>query len=660
MIADSRTTGIEVESTLQGDKVAMSIDLSQMGHIMTIMTDLYSDREMAVLREYSTNALDAHREAGQTRPIEVALPTDFKPQLRIRDYGVGLSVDDIHNIYSKYGTSTKRGTNDQVGMLGLGCKSALTYTQQFTVKSVKNGTKVAVSVGREDDGSGSMTILDTSATTDSDGTEIVIPVLRSNGFRAKAERLFRFWEPGTVLVDGKQPTSIREGAMKVTDNIIVCKDGELDENYVVMGNVPYPTKIGGREGLDVELPRDHYAVVFVPIGSVNFAPSREALMDTQTSKATLRAAAAEYKRGIAGVVERAVKNAPTHYAARQAAKDWSAFIGSGVQVTYKGEAIPTALTHPLDGTSWPRPEKGPDRGYEVTSSYYKTKTSAHWTISSNGWDDYLWVHGWDYAKLSPTQHAKLGKYMTDNGIVTDRYNRRPQVVLHPLPFPHAKWIAPERMVDWATIDAIVLPTDGSIPGYKPARKSGSFDCWIDGVWTKQVDANDFSTKHPIYYYSGPQAWWQASRYNDVFVALGGSYTLVTMPSNRRDKFLRDFPTALTVREGVAKLHADWAAKLTSDQQKALAMYDEHFSATLATLDRSKVKDPALQEAIRIAKIDLTKVLESRKVFGRAEMTFKSTAKVKNPLTEYPLFRSDELRKNADHTYWYLNAAFAAK
>ena len=43
-------------------------------------------------------------------------------------------VEDIHSIYSQYGESTKRGTNAQNGMLGLGCKSALTYTNQFTMK----------------------------------------------------------------------------------------------------------------------------------------------------------------------------------------------------------------------------------------------------------------------------------------------------------------------------------------------------------------------------------------------------------------------------------------------------------------------------------------------------------------------------------------------
>ena len=74
---------------------------------------------MAVLREVTTNALDAHVAAGVTRPSR-STPTELAPVLTIKDYGVGLSVEDIRNIFSQYGASTKRETNDQVGSLGLG------------------------------------------------------------------------------------------------------------------------------------------------------------------------------------------------------------------------------------------------------------------------------------------------------------------------------------------------------------------------------------------------------------------------------------------------------------------------------------------------------------------------------------------------------------
>jgi len=54
-------------------------------------------------------------------------------------------------VYARYGASTKRGTNDQVGAFGLGCKSAFTLGQQFVVTAVKDGQRtVALFAGGGD------------------------------------------------------------------------------------------------------------------------------------------------------------------------------------------------------------------------------------------------------------------------------------------------------------------------------------------------------------------------------------------------------------------------------------------------------------------------------------------------------------------------------
>ena len=93
------------------------------GHLMTILRDtLYSDKVLAVLREYSSNAWDAHREAGKpTLPIKITMPTDMEPTLSIRDWGLGLSPVDVFEVFTQYGASTKRDNDNAVGMLGIGC-----------------------------------------------------------------------------------------------------------------------------------------------------------------------------------------------------------------------------------------------------------------------------------------------------------------------------------------------------------------------------------------------------------------------------------------------------------------------------------------------------------------------------------------------------------
>ena len=40
-----------------------------------------------------------------------------------------------------YGESTKRGTNEQIGQLGLGSKSAFAYGDNFIINSYVKGTK---------------------------------------------------------------------------------------------------------------------------------------------------------------------------------------------------------------------------------------------------------------------------------------------------------------------------------------------------------------------------------------------------------------------------------------------------------------------------------------------------------------------------------------
>ena len=77
-----------------------------------LRNSLYSNKELAVLREYSCNCFDAHVQAGkQDIPIKITLPSELDPTLRFRDYGVAMTHDEIKNIFTEYGVSTKRQSN---------------------------------------------------------------------------------------------------------------------------------------------------------------------------------------------------------------------------------------------------------------------------------------------------------------------------------------------------------------------------------------------------------------------------------------------------------------------------------------------------------------------------------------------------------------------
>lgn len=133
---------------------SFAISLRNQAHLMTILRDtLYSDKILAVLREYSANAWDAHRQSGcKDIPIRVTLPTHAEPTLVIRDFGSGLSEEDLYQVYTQYGESTKRESNETVGYLGIGCLLAgqpiVTMSGVTPVEQVSVGDLVLTHRGR--------------------------------------------------------------------------------------------------------------------------------------------------------------------------------------------------------------------------------------------------------------------------------------------------------------------------------------------------------------------------------------------------------------------------------------------------------------------------------------------------------------------------------
>jgi len=271
------------------ENVRMGIDQSAFAHIMSILTDLYSDPGLAVVREYSTNARDSHIAAGNPDPIKVTLPTHNNRTVKVQDFGLGLTLDEIRDVYSQYGASTKRSSNDVNGMLGLGCKSGLTFAASFTITAVKDGQRSIAVVTKDDDGVGAIKVLAVVPTTDPNGVtiEIPVPANKVSSLRDTAENFFRYWEPGTVdvKIDDREIALHRDqkdsaAQVWVTPDILATKAPNYGgaSSRIVMGGVAYPHDFSFKGCL---------VTAWVPIGSVHFTPSREALHYTDKTKATL-------------------------------------------------------------------------------------------------------------------------------------------------------------------------------------------------------------------------------------------------------------------------------------------------------------------------------------------------------------------------------------
>ena len=170
----------------------------------TLSSRLYTDPIRAVIRELSCNAYDAHVAAGKKdQPFEVALPTNFDPSFRIRDYGPGMSHEQVLSLYCTYFASDKTNNNSVIGAFGLGSKSPFAYFLRngkaggFAVISCYGG-KARTYAAFIDNGFPKVELQDERDTTPGNtGLEVIFPVEQRDvwEFENKARIVFEFFDP---------------------------------------------------------------------------------------------------------------------------------------------------------------------------------------------------------------------------------------------------------------------------------------------------------------------------------------------------------------------------------------------------------------------------------------------------------------------------------
>lgn len=333
-----------------GSVTEMSIDQDGLKHLMKTLTNLYNDPMLAVIREYFANGLDSHVMAGQTDPVLVSLPNSYNKMFVVQDFGVGMSVDDIHNIYSKYGASTKRGSNDQIGAYGLGAKSALAIANQFTLVSIKDGVKATVLVQKAESGVNTMSVVSVLDTDDANGVTVSIPVDDTYSFNSKAREFFRFVDPGLVLVDGYAPASIFSSATAL-DNITVPNaevyidlDQSYGTSYVIMGQVSYAltgrniSDAAERLNLSLSYELRNMPVYFkVGIGDVDLTPNREGLRFTDKTNALIDALVSGYIASVKVTAQEELDAIDDRFKTYEVAERWEERLGDTMQ--WRGEDI---------------------------------------------------------------------------------------------------------------------------------------------------------------------------------------------------------------------------------------------------------------------------------------------------------------------------------
>jgi hypothetical protein len=330
-----------------------------------LSSGLYSDKIAAPIRELCCNAYDAHVANGNADvAFDVQLPNNLDPTFSVRDYGTGLSDEAVRNLYTTYFDSTKTDSDDMIGALGLGSKSPFAYTSSFSIESRHNGLKAMYAAFINEDGVPALTATMPPAPTDEPNGMTISFSVRSDDilkFSRTARRVLMYfpvrpnvsgqhdWEPYTL-------SHVTEGSnWKIRTSEY---DAHMTGAYVIQGCVAYPLDASMLADRGLSDAARAVALtsldLFVPIGDVEVAPSREALSYDPTTVANLidhlELAAAEQRTAI----QEALDACETMWAARRMLKDLSDNNDSYSQVfaplnrqtpfLYRGQPVQTNLT----------------------------------------------------------------------------------------------------------------------------------------------------------------------------------------------------------------------------------------------------------------------------------------------------------------------------
>jgi hypothetical protein len=277
MILEKQKEALVLTSRKSTESIGMSLDLDSAQILMQMLSkNLYSDPVGSAIRETASNALDSHRRASVTKPIIVSFTTNdtYNYEFSVEDFGTGLDADDVKNIISKYGKSTKREEAGSLGMMGLGFKAPLAYCTSFYFIARKNGVERKYMM-YEGETENTIDLLFEKTTKEPNGVKIIIPVESKDkyDFEIKIKQQLAYFEGvyfNCKFIDNNF-SIFRSEDFQFSE---LCTDPNM---HICLDNVYYP----------IDFSKLKIAPINVPVGlKFNLSdgmypvPSREALRYT--------------------------------------------------------------------------------------------------------------------------------------------------------------------------------------------------------------------------------------------------------------------------------------------------------------------------------------------------------------------------------------------
>ena len=329
-----KNTAAEYQSTVvTGKKMGFAPEAESF--LMDMMSDgLYSDKYGSIVRELTSNAIDANVESGKSdQPVRIDLtaPNSFSNQgeITFTDCGIGISPERIDDIFTLYFASTKRDDNEMIGGFGIGAKSPFAYTDVFRVETWHNNVRRTYLLEKRGQDR-TCTLLDETP-EQGNGTVIRIPISS------------KFDYEKFVMAVNEQTLLMRPIAVTLTDNteyepatvyefdtfyIAIDRHDKPITNKVALGNVVY-------DHLDGEnIYKTYYGVPVIPkleIGKVMPTMSRESLQFTDDAKSYIQECYANVLVELQGMADNQASKTDSLIEAMQGRKKHSLSLPDGTK-----------------------------------------------------------------------------------------------------------------------------------------------------------------------------------------------------------------------------------------------------------------------------------------------------------------------------------------
>lgn len=272
-----------------------SFKIKATGKAFRILSDnLYGDKVGSVIREIGCNAVDAHAMNKNNVPFEVHVPTDKEPWFSIRDFGPGMSNEDVMTIYTTYFESTKTQSDDFIGAYGLGGKSPFSITNSFAVTSIHAGMKRSYTMFIDEYDLPRVSMIVEELTQEPSGMLVSVPVngfSMINDFQRKIPQIYQYFDPKpTIISDTVYIPTLPEIFVEDEKYSVYKKQLASTGPVVLLGNVSYriAEKIIEDNNESMRLFQQFGHVLFrFKVGELDVSASRETLAYTEKTRRTL-------------------------------------------------------------------------------------------------------------------------------------------------------------------------------------------------------------------------------------------------------------------------------------------------------------------------------------------------------------------------------------